>query len=169
MSANSRRSLWDRAEVDDERGMGANRPVRDSAFAVILRGSRVLIVRTKRGQWQLPGGGLERGEAHWDAARREVREETGLRAEICGITGIFGRPDRSRAVVFAARVRGRAECCGPRNEIREQRWVQPHVAARLLKKSSRHRLRSALRSPKSFGPKKKSRVPEWNVALRRSG
>jgi len=128
-----------------------------------------LIVRTREGTWQLPGGRLERGERHWHAARREVHEETGLRAEICGITGIFARSDRSRAVVFAARVRGRMACRGPRNEIREQRWVQPHVALRLLKKSARRRLRCALASPKSFGPRKKNRVAEWTVALRRIG
>lgn len=50
--------------------------------AVVWRGERVLLIRRgkspRAGQWSLPGGGQELGETAAEAARREVREETGL-------------------------------------------------------------------------------------------
>ena len=51
----------------------------------------VLIRRGKEprlGQWSIPGGHLEWGETVHDAALREIREETGLTAEISGLLDV---------------------------------------------------------------------------------
>jgi 8-oxo-dGTP pyrophosphatase MutT (NUDIX family) len=56
--------------------------IRHAARVVLLdENGRVLLARFEhRGRtwWAAPGGGLERAETHEEAARREVREETGL-------------------------------------------------------------------------------------------
>jgi 8-oxo-dGTP diphosphatase len=54
--------------------------------ALIAKERRVVLVKRARGVyaglWSLPGGRVELGETLREAARREVREETGLSAEI---------------------------------------------------------------------------------------
>lgn len=148
--------------------MGARRTAADSAFAVLARGGRVLLVRTRKGRWQLPGGRLEKRETHWDAARREVLEETAIRIELLGLTGIYARKDGSRAVVFAARSVSGTKLAGPRHEIREQRWVPLREAYRLLRGKSYRRLRDALAAPKVFTrklPAKRVRRARWRSAL----
>lgn len=54
------------------------------AIAVLVDGDRVLLAqRSKspdRGLWGFPGGHVEPGETALEAARRELREETGLEA-----------------------------------------------------------------------------------------
>ncbi|MFW6027337.1 MAG: NUDIX hydrolase [bacterium] len=64
--------------------MKAQGPVA-GAGVVVLCGPRALLVRRAKppraGEWSLPGGRQEWGEPIREAARRELFEETGLRAE----------------------------------------------------------------------------------------
>ena len=62
---------------------------RAAASAAIFRDSRVLIAERgagpMRGTWSLPGGKIEPGETAAAAARREIKEETGLYVELAGL------------------------------------------------------------------------------------
>ncbi|GIF65877.1 hypothetical protein Ais01nite_39120 [Asanoa ishikariensis] len=60
---------------------------RIGAYGLCRDGDRVLLTRTSDksdfpGVWQIPGGGLEHGEAPVHALVREYREETGLEIEV---------------------------------------------------------------------------------------
>jgi 8-oxo-dGTP diphosphatase len=59
---------------------------------VCLRGDAVLLIRRgtppRQGEWSLPGGRIEPGERAADAALRELREETGIDAEITGLIDV---------------------------------------------------------------------------------
>src|SRR5512133_2511682 len=61
--------------------------------AVIVHDGRVVIVQRGteplKGQWSVPGGGLEVGETLRQCAVREAREETGLEIEVGEVLEVF--------------------------------------------------------------------------------
>ncbi len=78
---------------------------------VCIRGDDVLLIRRGTapmiGEWSLPGGRIEPGERAVDTALRELREETGVEAEVLGVLdvvdGLFP-PDRHFVLIdYAAR------------------------------------------------------------------
>lgn len=48
-----------------------------SVKGVVVRDGRVLLLRNERGEWELPGGKLDRGEDPQSCVVREIAEEVG--------------------------------------------------------------------------------------------
>ena len=73
--------------------MTENGVIKTGVGAVVFRGDEVLLVRRGKppfeGQWSIPGGALEFGEAIEDAVRREVREETAVEIRLICLIGVF--------------------------------------------------------------------------------
>jgi 8-oxo-dGTP diphosphatase len=65
-----------------------------AACAIFDGEDRILLVHHTYGRlnWELPGGLAETGEAPAETARRELLEETGLKAEPTRLTGVYFDP-----------------------------------------------------------------------------
>jgi 8-oxo-dGTP diphosphatase len=66
--------------------LGVNAVIVDPAGRVLLA------LRPRPPIWNLPGGGVEPGEAPWEAAVREAYEEVGVRIAVDRLTGVYHRP-----------------------------------------------------------------------------
>lgn len=101
--------------------------------AVILDHGDILLVRRDRepdrNHWSLPGGRVELAESLREALAREIREETGIEADVDGLCGIAERivRDDEGAVEFHyiiadfyATARSRSATAG--DDAAEVRW-----------------------------------------------
>ena len=111
---------------------------------VCLRGEEVLLIKRgtppRLGQWSVPGGRLEWGETLQSAALRELKEETGVDAELLGlidvIDGVFparpgGEITRHYILIdYAARWTGGEPVAG--DDAAEARFVSRDEAMALV-------------------------------------
>lgn len=62
---------------------------------VVVQNDKVLIVKRahepRKGEWSLPGGRVQLGESLVEAARREIKEETGLDVDVGPLVELFDR------------------------------------------------------------------------------
>jgi 8-oxo-dGTP pyrophosphatase MutT (NUDIX family) len=76
-----------------------------AAYAVVAneRDEVLLTRRRDGGEWVLPGGSVEEGEAPWEAVAREVREESGLEIGDVRLVGIYAkRREHDLVLMFTA-------------------------------------------------------------------
>jgi ADP-ribose pyrophosphatase len=93
------------------------------------RGEVLLIERKNepfRGHFALPGGFVDIGETVEDACRRELMEETGVKAGKLTLVGVYSDPNRdprghTASVVFLTRVRTNKTEAG--DDAASAQWV----------------------------------------------
>jgi 8-oxo-dGTP diphosphatase len=124
---------------------------------VCLRGDEVLLIKRgtppRLGQWSLPGGRLEWGETTAAGALRELKEETGVEAELLGLIEVVDAIFTSRTsgevsrhyvlIDYAARWLSGEPVAG--DDAAEARFVAFDEAARLVEWSETVRIIEAAR------------------------
>lgn len=66
------------------------RPITIGVRALIVHDEQVVLIRTHgSAQWDLPGGGVKRGETLRAATTREAHEETGCDVEVIDVLGVY--------------------------------------------------------------------------------
>ncbi|MGM0885079.1 MAG: NUDIX hydrolase [Bacillota bacterium] len=96
----------------------------------IFKAEKVLIIKENkasvRNKWNFPGGRIEPGEDIQDAARREVKEETGYDVKLTGTTGIYNFiSDINKQVIlfhFTGEIIG-GTLQLEENEISDSKWI----------------------------------------------
>jgi len=97
---------------------------------VLYQGDKILLVQSRRldelSKWELPGGKIEEYESYVTAARRELREETGIRLAKVRPLLIWDRKtpfgNYTRHVVFQATSWYGSIAPEDTDEIRDVQW-----------------------------------------------
>ena len=81
---------------------GTLRAAVGAACAIFDDGGRILLVHHSYGRlnWELPGGGAEPGEPPDQTAGRELLEETGIKASIGRLTGVYFELDQAHGAML---------------------------------------------------------------------
>jgi ADP-ribose pyrophosphatase YjhB (NUDIX family) len=99
-----------------------------------------------RTSWDLPGGWLERDESPAECILRELREETGLTAELGPVVLLTREKKPSHVgITYMARLNGAEMEPELSSEILEARWFAPHRLPDRILPSTRQAVKSAVR------------------------
>jgi ADP-ribose pyrophosphatase YjhB (NUDIX family) len=136
--------------------MGNRQVWRVGVAGAVVHEGRVLLVRHTYGEaegcWALPGGYTTAGERLDESAVRELREETGLSAEVVDVIGMVTQyTERNSGVFVVFRMRAPEGQAQPdETEVSQAGWFSLAEVAAMTDKElwpdSRHPALAALRS-----------------------
>ena len=93
----------------------------------VVRSRSVLFVRRAsrhgRGNWQIPGGFVDRSETLDAAVVREVREETGVEASVQGVLAVRTRWDDTNSTYVVFLMRPESGDPSPGDEVDRARYL----------------------------------------------
>ena len=111
--------------------------------------NRVLLcLRNDFDIWNVPGGGVEDGEAPWEAVVREVREETGLNVAVEKLIGIYAKPDEND-LVFSFKCKVISGNMQINEEAREIKYFHSHELPRNIPQKQVARIKDYLANNES--------------------
>lgn len=146
------RDKWQRFYQDEvefpegERGTYAYLKRNDGVGVVVLTGDKKILLQEEyryvidQYSWEIPGGGIDKGEDPHEAAKRELMEETGLKADkLEFLTKLYplSSANTEQVYLFVAKIKEPVEltASGEEDELfRGRRWVKFDEAMEMIKK-----------------------------------
>jgi 8-oxo-dGTP diphosphatase len=115
------------------------------AFAIILdKHKRVLLChRRDYDLWNLPGGGVNKGESPWEGVIREVKEEVCLDVRIVRLQGVYYKPEKDD-LVFSFICQPVGGKFAPTDEADEIKYYKLNDIPRNISAKQLERVRDAL-------------------------
>jgi ADP-ribose pyrophosphatase YjhB (NUDIX family) len=101
--------------------IGVSAVVRDGA-------GRILLIKTAKTGWELPGGRVEQGEDFLTALTREVREETGCAIDVGRLTGVTSHMEVPHITIFTFLCRHIAGAPYPGDDSLDAGWFAVDTA-----------------------------------------
>jgi len=115
----------------DEHKQHKSRPA--TVDVVVMKEDKILLIKREsepyKDSWALPGGFVKIDEDTLSAAKREVKEETGVSVEILGIIGVYSDPKRDERHTISVAYIGfplnpDSELKPQKNETKEVKWFE---------------------------------------------
>ncbi len=112
-----------------------------SCGAVVYRegeqGPEILLIQHKNGgHWAFPKGHVEKKETEAETALREIKEETGLKVDLCTefrkTVTYSPKPNVMKDVIYFAGKTKKKEAKAQPEEVLEIRWESPAAALSLV-------------------------------------
>jgi len=107
-----------------------------AASALIIHQGKVLFIQRAqelaRGKWAFPGGSIKGDKTAEEAAKREVKEETGLEIKILRLLGVYRTREYEpnyEISCFVAESEG--DKVTPSDEIMDWKWLEPKEGLKL--------------------------------------
>jgi len=134
----------------------------------IIEGETILLtLREDFEVWCLPGGAVEDGESLAEAARREVREETGLEVEFTRLVGAYSRVGWNplHNILFAGRVVGGTLAPDP-HEVLEARFFPLDALPEDMLFGQQRRIQDAISGVTGIVKSERISIPDGSPATR---
>lgn len=108
------------------------------AAVVFNEDGQILLIKTAKAGWELPGGRVETGEDFITALKREVQEEACCEVQVGRLTSVTTKVGTPGLTILTFRCRHTAGEPRPADDSLDAGWFTPEIATELVTHPTEH-------------------------------